>query len=140
MPLIKWDPFSEIEEMFRGLTVPSFKFREIAVEQYDENGKHIIKADMPGMEAKDIEVNVKDGYLEIKALKKEEEEEKKKRSYYRMERSASFYRALPLPEEVETQKVDATLENGTLTVVFPLKEAAEPKVKKIAVKEVKKKK
>ena len=100
-----------------------------------ENDTEIrISAELPGMEEKDIEVSVNKESLSIKGEKKEEKEDKAK-GYYRMERSyGSFSRTIPLPVEVETEKVEAKFKNGVLSITLPKTAKAVSETKKIAVK------
>jgi len=91
-----------------------------------------IKADLPGVDPKDVEVTVRDGILTIRGEKKEEHEEKQK-NYHRVERFfGQFYRSIPLPVGAEEANVAATSTKGVLTVTVPKKAEAQPK--KIAVK------
>jgi len=100
-----------------------------------ENDREIsISAELPGMEEKDIDVSLSTDSLTIKGEKKEEKEDKRK-GYYRMERSyGSFSRVIPLPVEIEQDKVKATFEKGVLTVTLPKTEKAIKETKKIVVK------
>lgn len=106
-----WEPRVDIEETDKEITV---------------------KADLPGVDAKDIDVQVVDGVLTIKGEKKEAKEEKKK-NYHRVERFVgSFYRAIPLPAGADAEKVAAMSSKGVITVSIPKKVEMQPK--KIAVK------
>lgn len=79
----------------------------------------IVKAEVPGVDQKDISVSLQDGVLTIKGEKSEEKEEKDKR-YHRVERSyGSFARAIRLPSAVDGSKVSATFKDGVLTVTLP---------------------
>ncbi len=100
-----------------------------------ESDKEIrISAELPGMEEKDIEVSINKESLSIKGEKKEEKEDKGK-GYYRMERSyGSFSRTIPLPIEVETDKIEAKFKKGVLSIVLPKTARAVSETKKIAVK------
>ena len=100
-----------------------------------ENDKDIrISAELPGMEEKDIDVSLSRDSLTIKGEKKEEKEDKGK-GYYRMERSyGSFSRTLPLPSEIDQDKVKATFKKGVLTVTLPKTEKAIKETKKIDIK------
>ncbi len=100
-----------------------------------ENDREIkIKAELPGMDEKDIEVSINEDTLTIRGEKKEEQEDKGK-DYYRMERSyGSFTRTIPLPVEVETDKAEAKFKKGVLTVTLPKTAKAVEGTKKIAVK------
>jgi HSP20 family protein len=90
-----------------------------------------ITAELPGMEEKDIEVNVSDDVLTIKGEKKEG----KKKDHYVSERHyGSFQRSFHIPDGVDANKIEASFQNGLLTVTLP-KTAEPPKqAKKIEVK------
>jgi len=100
-----------------------------------ETDKEIkVSAELPGMEEKDIDVSLTRDALTIKGEKKEEKEEKGK-DYYRMERSyGSFTRSIPLPIEVDTDKVEATFKKGVLDITLPKTAKAIQEAKKVAVK------
>ena len=79
----------------------------------------VVKAEMPGMEQKDINVELENQVLTIKGEKHQEKEEKGER-FHRMERSwGAFSRTFRLPAAVEGGKVNATFKNGVLTVTLP---------------------
>jgi HSP20 family protein len=89
---------------------------------------------LPGLDEKNIEVKFADGVLTIKGEKQEEKEEKKK-DYYLHERSfGSFHRALQVPAEVDTDKIEATFKKGVLTVTLPKPAEAQKAEKKITVR------
>jgi len=93
-----------------------------------------VKAEIPGVDAKDIEVKLKDNTLTIKGEKKEEKEETKK-DYHITERSyGSFFRSFTLPAEVDNSKVTATFANGTLHVMLPKAHLNQTSSKTIPVK------
>ncbi len=85
-----------------------------------DEGNHLkIKMNMPGVQKKDIKLNVTDNSIEISAEHKEESEEKKK-NYLKKERSnVSYYRTLPLPEDVVSEKTKAKLSDGVLEITLP---------------------
>lgn len=127
----------EIDRVFDGFTQrwPSFESRWASTPCMDvaETDKEIeMTAELPGLEEKDIQVNVADDMLTIKGEKKAEKEEKG-RNYHRVERSyGSFYRSLQLPAGVNADAIKATLKNGVLKVTVAKPAAAQPK--KIEVK------
>ena len=91
-----------------------------------------VSADIPGVEAQDIDVSVEDGMLS-KGEKKYEREEKEK-GQYRMERSyGSFERAIELPAEVDESKAKAEFKQGVLRLTLPKRPGAPSRRKKIAV-------
>jgi HSP20 family protein len=98
----------------------------------ETNGAVEVRVDIPGMEAKDIDIQVNGNLLTISGERKEEREEEGK-TYYRIERRVgSFSRTVTLPCAVKEDAVDAQYKNGTLTVKLPKSEEA--KSKKITVK------
>lgn len=80
---------------------------------------YMLKAEVPGMEPKEISVALEGDLLTIKGEKRQEKEEKEER-YHRVERSyGAFMRAMRLPGMVDGSKVNATFKNGVLTVALP---------------------
>ncbi len=92
----------------------------------------VVEVDLPGMKAGDVEVKVENGELRIKAEHKEEKDEKTK-TFHRSERyHGSIERRLSLPAVVEADKVEASYQDGVLTVTLPKKAGA--KAKSVVVK------
>jgi HSP20 family protein len=100
----------------------------------EETDKEIlVKADLPGVDPKDVEIAVSDGALVVKGERKEAKEERRKNSH-RVERFVGqFYREIPLPAGADEDRITATSAKGVITVTVPKKPGAQPK--KIAVKE-----
>ena len=87
----------------------------------------VVKADLPGVDPKDVDIQVVDNVLFLRGEKKEQKEERRK-NYHRVERFAGqFYRAVALPAGVDTDRVNATSANGTITITIPKKPEAQPK-------------
>lgn len=100
----------------------------------EHDGAVEVTAEIPGVDAKDIDVQLRDGVLIIKGEKKVEKDEQKK-DYHVVERSyGSFERSFTLPSDVDGTRVDATFDKGVLKVTLPKLPAAQAKVQKIAVK------
>lgn len=92
-----------------------------------------VKAELPGLEKKDIDISLESDHLIIKGEKHQEKEEKDKR-FHQIERTyGSFYRAVPLPAEVQPDKIEATYKEGVLTVTLPKTEEAKKGVMHIDV-------
>jgi HSP20 family protein len=92
-----------------------------------------VSAELPGLDDQDIDVSLSRDVLTIKGEKKQEKKEKG-RNYYRTERSyGSFQRSVPLPCEVDADKVDAVFQKGVLTITLPKAGEAKDR-KRIAVK------
>jgi HSP20 family protein len=95
-----------------------------------------VRAELPGMEEKDIDVEIADNMLTIRGERKEEREEGEKEGrYYLSERKyGSFERSLRLPESADCDKPDAQFSKGVLTVRFPKTKEAVQKTKKVKIK------
>jgi len=107
------DPMSA----FQGL--PFLKEASYPVVDLSETDAEIVaKAELPGMDAKDVEITLRDNILNIQGEKKFEDEQKKD-NYHRIERSyGCFYRAIPLPANVAEDDVRAKFDKGVLTVTM----------------------
>jgi HSP20 family protein len=105
--------------------VPAFDIAETETEI-------VVKAELPGMDVKDIEITLTDGLLTIKGEKKREHEDKRE-NYHRIERQyGSFSRSVSLSKGVKADAIDAGYKDGVLTVTLP--KAEEHKPRKIEVK------
>lgn len=94
----------------------------------------VIKAELPGIDEKNVDVEIESGVLTIKGDRNAEKETEEK-GYRRVERSyGSFLRSFTLPPSVEPEKVSATFTNGLLEVHLPKKEDAQPRSIKVDVK------
>lgn len=110
-------------------------FRTPAVDFIDRGKSIELKAELPGMDENDIDVQLTDRVLTISGEKKEEHVEGEKDSdfYLSERRYGSFKRSVSIPEEVDTAKVDATFKKGVLTVTLQKDAKALKKAKKIKV-------
>jgi HSP20 family protein len=133
---------------FEGFRFPSFFNREAfpfgaefkdfewmpQIEMLQTNGDLMVKAELPGLTKDDVKVELTDETLTISGERKEEKEEKRE-GFYRSERSyGRFYRQIPLPEGVKTDKANATFRNGVLEVTVPVTKS-ESKARKLEIKE-----
>ncbi len=143
MAIVRWDPFRDFLtvqdeitkafERFFGEGKAGTKLASWAplVDVYEKGGNVVVRAEIPGLEAKDVEVHIEEDGLTIQGERKFEEEVKEE-NFYRLERRyGSFHRFIPFPTEVKTDKAKATFKNGVLEVVVP---KAEPKKKAIKLK------
>ena len=104
-----------------------------AVDIFETENELVLKADLPEVDMKDIDISVENGTLTLKGERKFEQEEKGK-GYHRIERSyGSFARYFSLPDTVEADKVSADYKAGVLTVTLPKKEIAKPRTVKVQV-------
>jgi HSP20 family protein len=144
--LAKREPFWEVsrlrremdrlwEDFFGAMPRPLRPWAEEwvpAVDVAEAADKLTVKAEVPGLDPKEIDISLVGDLLTIKGEKKSEREEKKE-NYHLVERSyGSFSRAIRLPAAVDADKIEARYEKGVLTVTCPKKEGVKPKA--IAIK------
>jgi len=145
MELVPWRPFGELgsvrKEMdrlwnrFPGETPFARAFTEEwmpSVDISETEDKFLIRAELPGLEAKDISVSISGEILTIKGEKKKETEEKGEHHYCTERYYGSFQRSFQLPTGVQGDKVEATFDKGVLKIT--LQKAEEAKKKQIEVK------
>jgi HSP20 family protein len=131
-----WD--TDIDDVFESFFEPSLpeKFNWAPkVESYRKNGTYVVKADLPGVEAKDIQVTLENGCLTIKGERKVDKEVKEKKVERREVFYGSFERSIPVPEGLKTEGIKAKYRDGVLEVTVPVEE--KNPLKKIEVEEVK---
>jgi HSP20 family protein len=93
----------------------------------------ILKADIPDVDMKDVEVKMENGNLTLRGERKFEAK-KEDGGWHRVERSyGTFERVFTLPDTVEADKAKADYKNGTLTIVLPKKEVAKPRQIKVEI-------
>ena len=140
MSLTHFDPLANLrlfEDAFtRFLSEPSSNRPwSPAVDIYETENELVLKADLPEVSLKDIDVRVENQTLTIAGARKFEKEESTK-GFHRIERSyGDFVRSFAVPNTFDTDKIGAEFHNGVLTVTLPKKEAAKPRQVKIEVKQ-----
>lgn len=105
-----------------------------AIDIVEKDNAFEVTAELPGIDAKNIDLQFSGGVLTIKGEKTEEKEEKTKDRYVSERRYGSFRRALQVPESVDADKIEAGYKSGVLTVTLPKSAAAKDKQKTIPVK------
>lgn len=125
-------PFRSLAGLERNLAQKLVSTPAVDVAETDK--AYEITAELPGMDEKDIEVNVANGGLTIKGEKKVETEEKQKGYHVSERRYGSFERYFGLPEDVEANRIEAAFKNGVLKVTLPKTAEAQKPAKKIEVK------
>ena len=148
--LTHWNPFKEMDELSNqlsslwgtspnriknglgaGCSVADWSPRVDIVE--DEN-EYLIKADLPAVDRKDVNVTVEDGVLTVSGERKSEKKEDDGKTYHRVERVyGSFTRRFTLPENVDAGQVKAKYSNGELQIHVPKAEEAKPKAIEVNV-------
>ena len=95
--------------------------------------KFEIKAELPGMDEKDINLSLNDGMLTISGEKKAETEQKDKGYYLKECSYGTFSRSVKLPDNIAEDKISANFKKGVLFIDMPKKEPQAPKVRKIEI-------
>ncbi len=93
--------------------------RRIAVDLFDDEKNYYVKAELPGLEKKEVNVELENQVLTISAERLQKQGEK--------EQKISLSRSIDLPEDINVDKVKAAMDNGVLTISIPKTEAAKPK-------------
>ena len=128
----------EMDNLFRGFFsdygLPTLEHRHWpAIDIVENENNFVIKAEVPGCKADDINISVNGNILTISGEKKAEEE-KKEKGYYHMERSyGSFRRDLTLSANLDSNKIEASCKDGVLAITLPKSEKT--KAIKVKVKE-----
>lgn len=107
------------------------QFPKLEVKDTDKN--YLIKAEVPGLTEKDISVSLKDNTLVIEGERKTETKKEDKGHYFSEFNYGSFYRSVPLSDEVDQENIKATYKNGILSVELPKTNTSSHSEKKIPV-------
>lgn len=133
----RWHPLSDLAELrerldqaFEGGGEGVWTPR---VDVVREEGRIVLKADLPGITPDDVTIEVEDGVLNVSGSRTEEKEEKGKDFVRRERRSGSFSRSMTLPKGVDPAAIQASCEHGVLEVTIPVPEG-EPKAARVEVK------
>jgi HSP20 family protein len=125
-PSVRFDPVSTFDDLFRGLGVrPIMRDFEMAPEiridvSEDANCYHV-KAEVPGVEKKDLEISVDRNKISIGAEVRREESRKDEKSVYSERYFGKVFRSFELPGDIDSTKADAHYENGVLSLILPKK-------------------
>jgi HSP20 family protein len=144
MALIRWEPAREVASLQQEMNRLFSSFFDTpapggggnsgalrrwvpAMDLVETDDAFVLKADLPGLDEKDIGIEVEDNVLTISGDRKAEHEESRE-GYYRVERAfGSFRRSLTLPEGVDPEKVKANFDKGVLAVRIPKPEDRKPR-------------
>ena len=137
--LSRWDPFREMVSMRRAvdrLIENSMGNGDewsqqaewsLPLDVVEEEDAYVVKASIPGIKPEDLEITYNKGMLTIKGETKDETETTKGEYHLRERRFGTFSRTISLPATVKPDDIQATCENGTLTLKLPLSEEIKPK-------------
>jgi HSP20 family protein len=147
MAIVRFEPFRDLltsqreyvrllKEAFSpmsGETEVSTRSWAPPVDIYETEDAIVLKAELPGIDPKDVEVRVEDNTLYLKG-ERNYEKDVNEQNYHRVERSyGSFARSFSLPNSIDAEKVKAEYKDGLLTLTMPKREEAKPKTIKIDV-------
>jgi HSP20 family protein len=139
MALVRWDPTREVDTLqsevnrlfdtfFGGGPGDGGAMRRWvpAMDLLETDNHLVLRADLPGLDREDVNVEIKDGVLTVSGERKAEREERGK-DFYRAERAfGSFSRSLSLPENVDADKISAEFDKGVLEIRIPKPEERKP--------------
>jgi len=124
--LMGFDPFETMSQLLSGREVPSAGFLP-AFDVKETKDSFVFKADLPGVEEKDIDVTLTGDRLVVSGKRESEKREENER-YFAYERNfGSFSRAFTLPEGVDGEHIQAELKSGVLTLTLPKKPEVQPR-------------
>lgn len=144
MAIVRWEPFRDLlslqermnrmfNEQYRGAGHASDDEWALggswapAVDIYEQGNDIVLKAELPGVDPKDVDIRLENNVLTLRGQRKFENEVKRE-SYHRVERSyGSFSRSFTLPSVVDQGSIKAEVKDGILKVVLPKREEAKPK-------------
>jgi len=139
MTLVRYDPWNMLDQLRREMdrmyeTRTEGENSHVATSDWtpavdikEEKDRFLIKADIPGVDPKDIEVHMENGVLTIKG-ERENEKKEEREGYKRIERSrGSFYRRFSLPETADADKINAKSQHGVLEITIPKQEKVHPR-------------
>ena len=143
MTIVRWEPFRSLvalqermnrlfDESARGAGRGqeedwSMGAWSPAVDIYEKGTDVVLKAELPGIDPKDVDIRIENNVLTLRGERKFEEETKQE-NYHRVERSyGAFTRAFTLPSTVDTGNVKAEYKDGVLRITLPKREDAKPK-------------
>lgn len=150
MAIVRWEPFRDLlaiqdrmnrifDESFRGMNRQGDDDWALGgawaplVDIYEREGNIELKAELPGLDSKDVDVRVENNVLTLRGERRVDKEVKRE-SYHRVERAyGSFSRSFTLPSMVDTEKIKAEFRDGVLRVTLPKREEAKPKQISISV-------
>ena len=142
MNLVKWNPLREMETFQNRFgnffSEPFFMTSllndedgtgrwEPVVDIYDDKDNIVIKAELPGVDKKDIKVDLKDHVLTLKGERSYENEVKEDNYYHKERAFGKFQRAFRLPVNLDSEKINADFKDGVLKIEIPKPEEEKPK-------------
>jgi HSP20 family protein len=146
MAVVRWDPFRDLNVLqdrmnrlfedagsnWRGDEASATTSWSPAVDIFETEAEIVVKAELPGMDRKDITLNLEKNVLTLKGERRFQKETKED-NYHRIERSyGGFSRSFSIPATVDDERINAEYKDGVLKIVLPKKEQVKPKQIRIA--------
>ena len=130
MRLTRWEPFREMDEVFKGFAplfgrLPTTRLHEEGYEfmpladVVERDKEYLIKVDLPEVPKEEVKVLFEDGVLSVKGERKVEKEEKGDKVHRTERYFGMFERSFVLPEDVDTKTIRAEAKEGVLTIHLP---------------------
>jgi HSP20 family protein len=147
MNIVPWKPFNELTTLRKEMDslwdrfFPETPFHERyfthewlpSIDLTETKDKLVVRAELPGLDAKDVDLTLTEDVLTIRGEKKEEKEEKDEHRFFVERFCGEFERKIKLPTLVKTDKIDATFNKGVLTINLPKSEEARKREIKIKI-------
>lgn len=144
MAIIRWNPTREVTRMERDLRRMMRDFEQTSeepssmavwvppVDIYETDNEIVVRADVSGIDPKDLDIRIENNVLTMKGERRMQEEVKED-TYHRIESAyGTFMRSFTLPAAVEEDQIKAEYKDGVLKITLPKKEQAKPKQIKVA--------
>ncbi len=141
--IVRWNPAREMLALQNAMDrlldqpwelSPGMRRWDLAVDMVESDDHFIVKASLPGINPDELDITVEDDVLTIKGETKADNEFEEDNYHIRERRFGSFARSLRFPNMINSEEIEATYENGVLTLKVPKAEAVKPK--KINVRSV----
>jgi HSP20 family protein len=146
MAIVRFEPFRDLQDRMNRLFHESYRSQPTAdddwalggswapaVDIYEHESNIVLKAELPGVDPKDVDIRLENNTLTVRGERKLDSEVKKE-SYHRVERSyGTFTRSFTLPTVVDQAAIQAQFKDGVLRLTLPKREEAKPKQIQISV-------
>lgn len=150
MSMIRWEPFRELmslrqamERLFEESFIRPSRLlgliggeEKLPIDMYQTANEVVVKVAVPGVKPEEVEITISGDILTIKGETKATEEVKRGDYLYQEHRYGAFTRSITLPSALQSDKAEATFDNGILTLTIPRAEEAKPKIIKVKTKGV----
>jgi HSP20 family protein len=140
-PELSWSPFRQLsslrDEIDRLFEAPLSSLTELsqpfsggwvpALDLYEDKDNYVVKMELPGMSKEGIDISLHDGVLSVSGERKDEQKHEDGETYRSERFFGRFQRSITLPASVDGSKVNASYQDGILTITLPKAEEAKPK-------------